>query len=91
MSSAFSQFDAIFNILIIVTIITLAARRFRFPSTIALIFAGLASTFTTRFPLPNLGARARLRMPPATLCPGVIRRWAIRPDTCKRFITSVVR
>ena len=55
MSSAFSQFDAVFNILIIVTVITLAARRFRLPSTIALIFAGLASSFTTRFPLPNLG------------------------------------
>ena len=45
--------DAIFNIL--VTVITLIARRFRFPSTIALIFAGLFAGFTQHFPLVNLG------------------------------------
>lgn len=55
MFNAFSQFDAFFNILIIVTIITLVARRFRFPSTIALILAGLLATLTPRFTLLNLG------------------------------------
>lgn len=55
MSSAFSQFDAIFNIIIVVTVITLAARRLRFPPTIALIFAGLVATFIPESPLERLG------------------------------------
>jgi len=55
MSSAFSQFDAVFNIIIVVTVITLAARRLRFPPTIALIFAGLVATFIPESPLERLG------------------------------------
>ena len=66
MSEAFTQFDAFFNILIIVTVITLAARRFRFPSTIALIFAGLFATLTPEFPILNLGPEifVTLLLPP---------------------------
>jgi CPA1 family monovalent cation:H+ antiporter len=55
MSNAFSQFDAFFNIFIIVTVITLVARRLRFPPTLALIFAGIISTFTPELPMVILG------------------------------------
>lgn len=53
MNSA-GPFDAVFNILIVVAIISLAARRFRVPSTIALIFAGIIATVSPPFPLPTL-------------------------------------
>ncbi|MFB0558689.1 MAG: cation:proton antiporter [Candidatus Bathyarchaeia archaeon] len=54
MSSAFGQFDTVFNILIVVTAITLAARRLRFPPTIALIFAGLVATLVPESPLERI-------------------------------------
>lgn len=54
MSATLTQFDSIFNILLVVTVITLITRKLRFPHTIALIFAGIYSTFITRFPLPKL-------------------------------------
>lgn len=54
MSSVIGQFDTVFNILIVVTAITLAARRFRFPPTIALIFAGLVATLVPESPLERL-------------------------------------
>lgn len=55
MTNNFSLFDAIFNILILVVFITLVARRLRFPTSIALILAGLLATFTANFPILNLG------------------------------------
>jgi CPA1 family monovalent cation:H+ antiporter len=66
MSTGFNQFDAIFNIIIIVTVITLAARRLRFPPTIALIFAGLLATFMPRLTLLDLGPEVfvSLLLPP---------------------------
>ena len=66
MSTGFSQFDAIFNIIIVVTVITLAARRLRFPPTIALIFAGLLATLMPRLTLINLGPEVfvSLLLPP---------------------------
>ena len=45
------QFDAIFNLLLLVTVITLIAKRLHFPYTIALIVAGLSSTLIPRFPI----------------------------------------
>lgn len=66
MSAALSQFDAFFNILILVTVITLVARWFHVPPTIALIFAGLFATLTPSFPLLNLGPEifVSLLLPP---------------------------
>lgn len=55
MHNAFSQFDAFFNIFIMVTVITLVARRLRFPPNLALIFAGIISTFTPELPMVVLG------------------------------------
>ena len=54
MEGALGQFDAIYNILIMVVIITLFARQFNFPSTIAFIFAGLLAASVPRIPLPEL-------------------------------------
>jgi len=48
-------FDDVFNILIVVTVISLTARRFRVPSAVALISAGVVSTFSSQLNLPNLG------------------------------------
>jgi CPA1 family monovalent cation:H+ antiporter len=56
MSTSLVQFEAVYNILISVTIITLITRRLRFPQTIALIIVGLYSTVFTRFTLPYLEA-----------------------------------
>ena len=54
MSTALAQFDAIFNILLVVTAITLVTRRLHFPQTIALIMAGIYSTMFTRLQLPPI-------------------------------------
>jgi len=54
MSTALAQFNAIFNILIVVTVITLVTRRLRIPHTIVLIIAGIYSTVFTRFQLPQI-------------------------------------
>lgn len=48
------QFDAAFNILLLVTVITLIARRLRVSYTIGLIIAGLMATLYPRFPLLNI-------------------------------------
>ena len=48
-------FDDVFNILIVVTVISLTARRFRIPSAVALISAGIVSTISTQLSLPNFG------------------------------------
>jgi len=50
----FSPFDSFFNILILVTIISLVAWKLRFPPTIAFIIGGIASTLSTRLELPIL-------------------------------------
>ena len=54
MEGGLGQFDSIYNILIMVVIITLIARQINFPSTIAFIFAGLLATSVPRIPLPEL-------------------------------------
>jgi CPA1 family monovalent cation:H+ antiporter len=54
MTVGLGQFDAVYNILILVVIITLIARQFKFPSTIALIFAGIFAAYTPRFNLPEI-------------------------------------
>ncbi len=54
MDAGLGQFDAIYNILILVVIITLIARQINFPSTIAFIFAGLLAAAVPRIPLPEL-------------------------------------
>ena len=54
MEGGFGQYDAIFNILIMVVVITLIARQFKFPSEIAFILAGLLAASVPRLPLPYL-------------------------------------
>ena len=54
MEGGLGQFDAIYNILILVVVITLIARQINFPSTIAFIFAGLLAASVPRLPLPEL-------------------------------------
>lgn len=54
MEGGLGQFDAIYNILILVVIITLIARQVNFPSTIAFIFAGLLAASVPRISLPEL-------------------------------------
>jgi CPA1 family monovalent cation:H+ antiporter len=54
MAAGFGQFDAIYNILILVVIISLIARQINFPSTIAFIFAGLLAAYAPRFPIPEI-------------------------------------
>lgn len=54
MEGGLGQFDAIYNILILVVVITLIARQINFPSTIAFIFAGLLAAAVPRLPLPEL-------------------------------------
>jgi CPA1 family monovalent cation:H+ antiporter len=56
MSTSLISFEAVYNILISVTIITFITRKLRFPQTIALILVGLYSTIFTRFNLPFLEA-----------------------------------
>jgi CPA1 family monovalent cation:H+ antiporter len=52
--TSLGQFDAVFNILIVVTIISIASRRFRIPSAASLILAGIISTLFSKSPLPEL-------------------------------------
>ncbi|HUV35069.1 MAG TPA: cation:proton antiporter [Candidatus Desulfaltia sp.] len=54
MAAGFGQFDAIYNILILVVVISLIARQINFPSTIAFIFAGLLAAYAPRFPIPEI-------------------------------------
>ncbi|MCB2172723.1 sodium:proton antiporter [archaeon] len=54
MDGGLGQFDAIYNILILVVVITLIARQVNFPSTIAFIFAGLLAASVPRISLPEL-------------------------------------
>lgn len=66
MTGGLGQFDAVFNILIVVVAMTFVARRLRFPYTIALIFAGLGAAMFPRLPLPELSAEVfiLLLLPP---------------------------
>jgi CPA1 family monovalent cation:H+ antiporter len=52
--TALVQFDAIFNIIFILTVISLTARIFHIPSVSALIFAGIIASFASGVPLPIL-------------------------------------
>ncbi|UCH37954.1 MAG: cation:proton antiporter [Candidatus Bathyarchaeota archaeon] len=54
MASSLVQFDAIYNILIVVILITLITRKLNFPQTLGLIIAGIYSTLFTQFQLPHL-------------------------------------
>ena len=54
MEGGLGQFDSIYNILLMVVVITLIARQVNFPSTIAFIFAGLLAASVPRIPLPDL-------------------------------------
>jgi CPA1 family monovalent cation:H+ antiporter len=56
MNGGLGPFDAVFNALLIVVVITLVARRINFPYTIALIFAGLLGPLFPRgTPFPEIG------------------------------------
>ena len=54
MDGGLGQFDSIYNILILVVVITLITRQINFPATIAFIFAGFLAAFVPRIPLPDL-------------------------------------
>jgi len=54
MEAGLGQFDAIYNILILVVVISFVARQVNFPSTIAFIFAGLLATWLPGGTLPSL-------------------------------------
>ncbi len=54
MAAGLGQFDAIYNILILVVVISLVARQVNVPATIAFIFAGLLATWVPRLTLPEL-------------------------------------
>ena len=54
MEGGLGQFDSIYNILLMVVVITLIARQINLPSTIAFIFAGLLAASVPRIPLPDL-------------------------------------
>ena len=54
MSVTVDPFNSIYNIIIVVTLITLFARRFNFSQTLALIIAGIYSTLFTNFQLPHI-------------------------------------
>ena len=60
------QFDSIYNILILVTFVTLITWRLKFPSTIALIIAGILASISTRLTIPEIGSEIfiTLLLPP---------------------------
>ena len=64
--TTFGQFDAFFNILILVTLISLVTWRLRFPPTIAYIIAGVLSSFYIRLELPDISPEifVSLLLPP---------------------------
>ena len=78
MEGGLGQFDAIYNILIMVVVISLVARQVNFPPTIAFIFAGLLAAWVPRLTLPELSADVFLTilLPPIlfneTLPPGLV-------------------
>ena len=71
-----SQFDAIFNILIIVTFVTLITWRLKFPSTIALILAGILASLSTRLIIPELSSEIFL----ALLLPPILFQETLHMD-----------
>ncbi|MBD3207674.1 hypothetical protein GF319_15200, partial [Candidatus Bathyarchaeota archaeon] len=76
MEGGFGQFDAVYNIIILVVIITLIARRTNFPSTIALIFAGLIAASVPTLPLPELSPEIFL----AVLLPPILFNETLTTD-----------
>ena len=60
------QFQAIYNILLVIAVISLATRRFKLPSSLSFILAGVMSTALTSFPLPHLSPEifTSLLLPP---------------------------
>jgi CPA1 family monovalent cation:H+ antiporter len=64
--TALEQFDSIYNILILVTFVTLITWRLKFPSTLALIIAGILATVSTRLVIPEIGSEifVTLLLPP---------------------------
>ena len=64
--TALEQFDSIYNILILVTFVTLITWRLKFPSTLALILAGIIASVSTRLIIPEIGSEifVTLLLPP---------------------------
>jgi CPA1 family monovalent cation:H+ antiporter len=62
MDGGLGQFDSIYNILLMVVVITLVARQINFPSTIAFIIAGLLAASVPRIPLPDLSPEVFLTL-----------------------------
>jgi CPA1 family monovalent cation:H+ antiporter len=64
--TALDQFDSIYNILILVTFVTLITWRLKFPSTLALILAGIIASVSTRLIIPEIGSEifVTLLLPP---------------------------
>jgi len=60
------QFDSVYNILILVTFVTLITWRLKIPSTIALIIAGILASISTRLIIPDIGSEIfiTLLLPP---------------------------
>jgi CPA1 family monovalent cation:H+ antiporter len=50
------QFDSIYNILILVTFVTLITWRLKLPSTLAFILAGVLASISTRITIPEIGS-----------------------------------
>jgi len=76
MHTPLTQFDAAFNILLLVTVIALVARRFRVPYTVALIFAGLTATLYPHFPLFSISPALFVSL----LLPPIIFEEALKLD-----------
>jgi CPA1 family monovalent cation:H+ antiporter len=60
--SSLTQLDVIYNILIIVALVTLITWRLRFPVTLGLIIAGILSSFSTRIMMPNISTELFLEV-----------------------------
>ena len=60
--TALEQFDSIYNILILVTFVTLITWRLNFPSTLALIIAGILASVSTRLMIPEIGSEIFLTL-----------------------------
>ncbi len=74
--SLLGQFGVVYNILLLVTVISLVAKRFRLPSSITFIFAGVMSTILPPFPLPSLGPEIFTSI----LLPPIVFHEALRLD-----------
>ncbi|MCW3978219.1 MAG: sodium:proton antiporter [Candidatus Bathyarchaeota archaeon] len=74
--SLLGQFGAVYNILLLVTVISLVTKRFGLPSAITFIFAGVMSTILSSFPLPSLSPEIFTSI----LLPPIVFHEALRLD-----------